>query len=92
MKETVGTRGLILNEPFLWERGGKGRTGYSLPRRDVEAAALPENLAGDGPGFPRPERSRSGAPLHSAVHLELRGGFRHVPAGFLHHEVQSQNQ
>ena len=52
MKETVGTRGLILNEPFLWERGGKGRTGYSLPRRDVDAAALPENLAGDGPDFP----------------------------------------
>ena len=40
MKDTVGTRGLILNEPFLWERGGKGRTGYSLPRRDVDAAAL----------------------------------------------------
>ena len=52
MKDSVGTRGLILNEPFLWERGGKGRTGYSLPRRDVEAAALPENLAGDGPDFP----------------------------------------
>jgi len=52
MKETVGTRGLILNEPFLWERGGKGRTGYSLPRRDVAAAALPENLTGDGPDFP----------------------------------------
>ena len=52
MKDAVGTRGLILNEPFLWERGGKGRTGYSLPRRDVEAAALPENLAGDGPDFP----------------------------------------
>ena len=52
MKETVGTRGLILNEPFLWERGGKGRTGYSLPRRDVAAAALPENLTGEGPDFP----------------------------------------
>jgi glycine dehydrogenase subunit 2 len=52
MKDAVGTRGLILNEPFLWERGGKGRTGYSLPRRDVEAASLPENLAGDGPDFP----------------------------------------
>ena len=52
MKETVGTRGLILNEPFLWERGGKGRTGYSLPRRDVAAVALPENLTGEGPDFP----------------------------------------
>jgi len=52
MKEPVGTRGLILNEPFLWERGGKGRTGYSLPRPDVDPAPLPEDLAGDGPDFP----------------------------------------
>ena len=52
MKDAVGTRGLILNEPFLWERGGKGRTGYSLPRRDVASAPLPDHLAGDGPDFP----------------------------------------
>ena len=52
MTETIGTRGLVLNEPFLWERGGKGRTGFSLPRRDVEPAPLPEGLAGKGPDFP----------------------------------------
>jgi glycine dehydrogenase subunit 2 len=52
MKATVGTRGLALNEPLLWERGGKGRTGYSLPRRDVPAAPLDAALVGDGPGFP----------------------------------------
>ena len=52
MKDTVGTRGLILNEPFLWERGSKGRTGYSLPRRDVASAPLPAHLAGEGPDFP----------------------------------------
>ena len=47
MKEPVGTRGLILNEPLLWERGGKGRTGYSLPRRDVASAPLPDDLMAD---------------------------------------------
>jgi hypothetical protein len=40
MKETVGTRGLILNEPFLWERGGKGRTGLF---------AAPPGCGGRGP-------------------------------------------
>ncbi|MGD9332928.1 MAG: aminomethyl-transferring glycine dehydrogenase subunit GcvPB [Desulfobacterales bacterium] len=52
MNDTVGTRGLILNEPFLWERGRKGRRGYSLPRRDVPSAPLPAALAGEGPDFP----------------------------------------
>ena len=52
MNESIGTRGLILNEPFLWERGRKGRSGYSLPRRDVDPAPLPEHLAGEGPDFP----------------------------------------
>ena len=52
MKEKMGTRGLILNEPLLWENGKKGRCGYSLPTRDVELKALPDELAGDGPDFP----------------------------------------
>ena len=52
MKEYPGTTGLILNEPLLWEKGKKGRTGFSIPRRDVEAVSLDENLLGDGPDFP----------------------------------------
>ena len=52
MKGTLGTQGLILNEPLLWEKGKKGRTGFSLPRRDVPAAALDPALAGEGPDFP----------------------------------------
>ena len=36
MNETLGTTGLILNEPLLWERGKRGRSGFSLPRRDVD--------------------------------------------------------
>lgn len=48
----IGTTGLVLNEPLLWERGRKGRTGFSLPRRDVEAVPLDPAYAGDGPDFP----------------------------------------
>jgi glycine dehydrogenase subunit 2 len=52
MKESLGAAGLILNEPLLWEKGKKGRTGFSLPRRDVGQSPLKEDLAGDGPDFP----------------------------------------
>ncbi len=52
MKETVGTHGLIFNEPLLWEKGVAGRTGFSMPRRDVDPAPVDENLAGEGPDFP----------------------------------------
>jgi len=52
MKETVGATGLILNEPLLWEKGKKGRCGYSLPRQDVESFPLDNELAGEGPDFP----------------------------------------
>jgi glycine dehydrogenase subunit 2 len=52
MKESFGTTGLILNEPLLWEKGAKGRTGFSLPRPEVEAAPLDDELMGDGPDFP----------------------------------------
>jgi glycine dehydrogenase subunit 2 len=52
MKELVGTTGLILNEPLLWEKGKKGRCGFSLPRRDVESFPLAEDVTGAGPDFP----------------------------------------
>ncbi|MGD0623128.1 MAG: aminomethyl-transferring glycine dehydrogenase subunit GcvPB [Thermodesulfobacteriota bacterium] len=38
-----GECGLILNEPLIFERGGKGRKGYSLPRLDVDRVS-PENI------------------------------------------------
>src|SRR5512136_2525569 len=50
--ETLGTTGLILNEPLLWEKGKKGRCGFSLPRREVESCPVPAELAGAGPDFP----------------------------------------
>ena len=52
MKESLGTTGLILNEPLLLEKGKKGRHGFSLPRRDVESYPLDEALIGEGPNFP----------------------------------------
>ena len=52
MKEPVGTSGLIFNEPLLWEKGSKGRIGFSLPRRDVDPCPLDDELKGDGPDFP----------------------------------------
>ncbi len=38
-----GECGLILNEPLIFERGAKGRKGYSLPRLDVDRVS-PENI------------------------------------------------
>ena len=52
MKEYPGTSGLILNEPLLWEKGKKGRCGFSMPLRDVESFPADEELVGDGPDFP----------------------------------------
>ena len=52
MKKSLGTTGLILNEPLLWEKGKKGRCGFSLPRRDIESCPLDKSLAGEGPDFP----------------------------------------
>lgn len=47
-----GASGLILNEPLLWEKGKKGRRGFSIPRRDVESFPLDPELVGETPDFP----------------------------------------
>ncbi len=52
MKESQAATGLILNEPLLWEKGKKGRSGFSMPRRDVVPFPVDEKFAGDGPDFP----------------------------------------
>jgi glycine dehydrogenase subunit 2 len=41
-----------MNEPLLWEKGGKGRCGFSLPRRDVEPSPIDDDLVGPVPDFP----------------------------------------
>ena len=52
MNTELGATGLVLNEPLLWEKGKKGRCGYSIPRRDVPEAEPDKDLCGDGPDFP----------------------------------------
>lgn len=52
MSTSLGTRGLILNEPLLWEKGREGRSGYSMPRRDVPRAKLDERFEGPAPDLP----------------------------------------
>ena len=52
MKDVLGTTGLVLNEPLLWEKGKPGRRGFSLPLRDVDVSPLEESLTSHGPEFP----------------------------------------
>lgn len=52
MKGSVGTSGLILNEPVLFDKGKTGRRGFSLPRRDIESFPVDEALVGNGPDLP----------------------------------------
>jgi glycine dehydrogenase subunit 2 len=52
MKNTLGTTGLNINEPLLWEKGRKGRSGFSLPRRDVNPCPLDPALTTEGVDFP----------------------------------------
>ena len=47
MNGTIGTNGLIFNEPLLWERSVTGRSGFSMPRSDVDTAPLDEGLIGE---------------------------------------------
>jgi glycine dehydrogenase subunit 2 len=52
MTQTLGTSGLILNEPLLWEKGRKGRNAFSPPKRDVPEQPLEQALLGEGPDWP----------------------------------------
>ncbi len=52
MKTSIGTSGLVFNEPLLWEMGAKGRMGLSLPTSDVPSQPVDAGLAGEGPDFP----------------------------------------
>lgn len=52
MSPKLGTTGLVLNEPLLWERGRPGRTGFSMPEMDVPEVSPPEDVLGGGPDWP----------------------------------------
>ncbi|MCL1979809.1 MAG: aminomethyl-transferring glycine dehydrogenase subunit GcvPB, partial [Proteobacteria bacterium] len=47
-----GTGGLMFNEPLLWHRGKKGRMGMSIPKSEVDAAAIDPRLLGEPVDFP----------------------------------------
>jgi glycine dehydrogenase subunit 2 len=56
-ERTIGTTGLFLEEPLLFERSVPGRRGFELPpldvpERPIEELLGPENLRADVPGFP----------------------------------------
>ncbi len=52
MKQTLGNTGLVLQEPLLWEKGRKGRSGFSFPKQDVPSIGISPELTGPGPDFP----------------------------------------
>ena len=52
MSEQIASTGLVFDEPLLWERGRKGRQGFSMPVRDVEECPLDSALLGDLPDLP----------------------------------------
>jgi glycine dehydrogenase subunit 2 len=52
MTEISATRGLIFNEPLLWEIGKKGRIGFSMPENDVPDAPLDKRLIRKDSGLP----------------------------------------
>lgn len=49
---TPGTTGLVMDEPLLLDRGQRGRSGFSLPPRDVPRAEVPDGLRGEDPDLP----------------------------------------
>jgi glycine dehydrogenase subunit 2 len=52
MTTAIETRGLLQEEPLLWEKGKPGKQGFSLPRRDVDRFPLEPTLIGPTPDFP----------------------------------------
>jgi glycine dehydrogenase subunit 2 len=52
MNQQPGTKGLVFNEPELWDKSRKGRCAISLPNSDVKRVKLDETLTGDAPQLP----------------------------------------
>jgi glycine dehydrogenase subunit 2 len=87
-----GATGLVLNEPLLWEKGKKGRTGISIPKQDVEKAETDPNLVGEGPDFP--DLSEVDIIRHYTRLSQWNYGVDagHVSSGVLHHEIQPKDK
>ena len=96
-ERTVGTRGLVFNEPLIFEQGSPGRVGYSLPPCDVPGKKAEALIPAAPPARadPRPargERGGRGAPLHADLAVELRDRPGLLPARLVHDEVQPAGQ
>jgi len=54
MKENnlPGASGLVMNEPLLWEKGDRGRIGFSMPEQDVPRSDPPAGSRREPPDLP----------------------------------------
>lgn len=52
MKNEPIPHGIVQDEPLLWEKGQKGKEGYSMPRSDVESCGIDEDLTRDDLDLP----------------------------------------
>ena len=53
MENQPGTKGLVFNEPEIWDKSCNGRCAISLPKADVKRAQLDKTLVGDAPELPQ---------------------------------------
>jgi hypothetical protein len=87
MPTMTGNRGLMLEEPLIFEQGEDGRTGVDLPPEPPVGSKLGglARKAQDRPA--RPVGAAGGAALYPPQPAELRDRCRAVPARFLHDEA-----
>jgi glycine dehydrogenase subunit 2 len=53
MNMQPGTKGLVFNEPEIWDKSCEGRCAMSLPKSDVKRVELDQNLTGEAPDLPQ---------------------------------------
>jgi hypothetical protein len=87
------TRHTNQNEGLIFERSSPGKRAFELPPLDVPALDSAKSLgahhrANGVEGFPEVSEIEVIRPFN----VELRHRSRHVPARFLHHEVQPSRE
>ncbi|MCP4672377.1 MAG: glycine dehydrogenase subunit 2 [Desulfobacula sp.] len=53
MEKQPGTKGLVFNEPEVWDKSRNGRCAISVPKSDVKRAQLDKTLVGEAPELPQ---------------------------------------
>ena len=81
-----------MTEPTIYELSSPGRTGVTFPDPDVPLAQTAGRPAAQGTALARTGRSGCRPPLHQPVEIQLQRGRRLLSAGFLHDEVQPEDQ